>query len=224
MRRDYILDAAKEFGVVVASILGHSQQARWQDATVAVAQEYQRLVGVDAAEALRMSDTELFARLIQGGPTHLAASRVFMLATLFKASGNVSAGQGRAEESRQYYLKALYVLLDALDRTGINERPDYAPTVETLFVNLGDMPLSSATHALLMRHYERMGEFGKAEDALFAIAEIEPPGAGLLQFGEAFYARLLARSDDALVAGNLSRGEAESGLADFRGKMRQSQI
>jgi hypothetical protein len=220
IRRDYILNATEEFAAVLAKILGFTKQADWQSASAAAAREFQRLAGVDALQALQLSDTELFARLIQGGPTHVAENKVFMLAMLFKATGDVMAGQGRTEESRQHYLKGLHLLLDTLDRTAIGERPDFVPTVEAFLTGLGDSPLPAKTNAMLMRHHERAGEFAKAEDALFAIAAAEPPGAELLEFGAAFYERLLSRSDAALIAGNLSRAEAQAGLADFRAKMK----
>jgi len=220
LRRDYILNAIEEFAAVLAKILGFTKEADWQSASAAATQEFQRLAGVDALQALRMSDTELFARLVQGGPTHLAENKMFMVATLFKATGDVMAGQGRIEESRQHYLKGLHLLLEPLDRTAISGRPDFVPTVEAFLTGLRDSPLPAQTNAMLMRHYERAGEFAKAEDALFAIAAAEAPGAELLEFGAAFYQRLLSRSDAALNAGNLSRTEAQSGLADFREKMR----
>ena len=137
-----------------------------------------------------------------------------------KRQATPRTGQGRDEESRQCYLKGLHLLLDTLDGTAIGERPDFVPTIEAFSISLNDLPLPTKTHAMLMRHYERAGEFGKAEDALFAIAEVEPPSAELLDFGAAFYQRLLSRSDAALIAGNLSRAEAEAGLADFRAKMK----
>jgi hypothetical protein len=219
IRRDYILNAIEEFAAVLAKILGFTKEADWQSASAAAHQEFQRLAGVDALQALGMSDTELFARLIQGGPTHVAENKTFMLATLFKANGDIMAGQNRTEEGRRHYLKGLHLLLDALDRTAIGERPDFAPTIETFLTGLSDAPLPTQTNALLMRHYERSGDFAKAEDALFAIAAAEPPGAELLEFGAAFYQRLMGQSDAALTAGNLSRAEAEAGLADFFAKM-----
>jgi hypothetical protein len=220
MRRDYIVDQIERFAAALAKILGFTKEAQWQNASVAAAQEFQRLAGVDAEEALQMSDTELFARLIQGEPTHAAESKVFMVATLFKATGDVRAGQGRSEESRRHYLKGLHLLLDTLDRTAIGERPDFVPTVEAFVISLRDSPFPTKTNAMLMRHYERAGELAKAEDVLFAIAEAEPPGAELFEFGAAFYQRLLSRSDAALIAGNLTRAEAQAGLADFRAKMK----
>jgi hypothetical protein len=77
-------------------------------------------------------------------------------------------------------------------------------------------PLPLETQALLMQHYERSGEFAKAEDALFAMLEAEPGNAGLVNFGASFYKRLQGQSDAALAAGNLPRSELEAGLAELR--------
>jgi len=66
-----------------------------------------------------------------------------------------------------------------------------------------------------MQHYERLGKFGKAEDALFALLEAEPNEPRLLEFGITFYQRLKSQSDDSLGAGNLPRAELNAGLAEL---------
>ena len=67
-----------------------------------------------------------------------------------------------------------------------------------------------------MQHYERTGNFAKAEDALFAMLEAEPDNAALVEFGLAFYQRLLTQSDAALNAANLPRVEAEEGQKELQ--------
>ena len=119
------------------------------------------------------------------------------------------------EESRLYYLKGLQLLLDIFGRNEIMERPDFVPTVEAFLTGLRDAPLPLPTNAMLMRHYERIGEFARAEDVLFAMVESEPANVELLDFGAAFYRRLLELSDDALAAGNLPRAEGQAGLAEL---------
>jgi len=69
---------------------------------------------------------------------------------------------------------------------------------------------------MLMQHYERTGEFAKAEDALFAMLEAEPKNPRLIKFGIAFYRRLELQNDASLETGNLPRAEVEAGLADLR--------
>jgi hypothetical protein len=67
-----------------------------------------------------------------------------------------------------------------------------------------------------MEHYERIGAFGKAEDALFALLEVEPNEPKLLDFGISFYHRLETQSDNRLAEGNLPRTELEAGLAELK--------
>jgi hypothetical protein len=67
-----------------------------------------------------------------------------------------------------------------------------------------------------MEHYERTGQFGKAEDALFAILEGGVDGELAVNFGISFYERLLGQSDARLSEGNLPRSEVEAGLQELR--------
>lgn len=80
---------------------------------------------------------------------------------------------------------------------------------------LRDAPLPLNTNAMLMRHYEQAGEFARAEDALFGVMDAGPDRIELLDFGAAFYRRLLELSDGALTAGNLPRPEVRAGLAEL---------
>ena len=66
-----------------------------------------------------------------------------------------------------------------------------------------------------MQYYEYLGEFGRAEDALFAMLEQEPANPALIDFGLAFYERLRRQTDASLEAGNLPRAEVEAGLAEL---------
>jgi len=215
IRRDYILRQIEEFVAMLAKIAGLTKIEQWREASAVATGEFQRLTGMDAPEVLRMSETDLLARLIQGEPTQVVEAKAFMLATLLKMNGDLIAGEGRPEESRQYYLKGLHLLLDTVGRNEIAERPDFVPAVEAFLTGLRDAPLPAMTNAMLMRHYERTGEFAKAEDALFALVDAGPDQAELLDFGRPFYQRLLALGDEALVAGNLPRAEVQAGLAEL---------
>jgi len=215
IRRDYLLRQIEQFVAMLAKVAGLAQKEQWQEASSSIAREFQRLGGVDGPEVLKLSETELLARLIQGEPTQAVETKAFMLATLLKTNGDVLAAQGRREEGRLYYLKGLQLLLETFGRNEITERPNFVPAVEAFLTGLRDAPLPLPTNALLMRHYERIGEFAKAEDVLFAMVESAPANVELLDFGAAFYRRLLGLSDDALAAGNLPRAEVQAGLTEL---------
>jgi len=215
IRRDYILRQIEQFVAMLAKLTGLTNEERWQEASTTVAGEFQRLTGADGPRMLRMTGTELLAALARDVPTQVVESRAFMLTTVCKANGDVLAGQGQSEESRQYYLKGLQLLLETFGRNEIADRPDFVPAVEAFLAGLGDAPLSLPMSAMLLRHYEQTREFAKAEDILFGMLEAAPANADVLDFGAAFYRRLLALGDDASAAGGLPRAEVEAGLAEL---------
>ena len=216
IRRDYILRMIEEFIQALARINTLRQGQQWQQAAGTVDEEFQRLIGAGAQEVIKLSDTEVLAKLIQGGPTQAVHDKTLMLTTLLKEAGDLAAAQDRTDESRACYLKGLHLLLGTLGRGEVCDCPDFVPKVEEFVAALRDAPLSLPTQALLMQHYERAGEFGRAEDALYAMFEAEPEQRGLAEFGLAFYERLQSKSDRSLADGNLPRPELEAGLAELR--------
>ena len=201
---------------MLARINSLKQGQRWNEAAEALDAEFQRLAGAGAQALARLSETDLLARLVEGEPTQVVRHKALVLTTLLKEAGDVAAGRDRPEESRECYLKALHLLLDTLARGEVFEFPEFVPKVELLVSALQGVALPMRTHALLMQHCERTGAFAKAEDALFAMLEAEPDNAALVEFGLAFYQRVLAQSDAALNAANLPRAEAEEGLKELQ--------
>jgi hypothetical protein len=216
IRRDYILRMIEEFIQALARINALKKGQHWKEAAGAVDDEFQRLIGAGAQAVARLTETELLARLIRGEPTQAVRDKTLMLTALLKEAGDVAARQERAEESRSCYLKGLHLLLETLAREEVFDFPDFVPRVEMFAAALRDSPLPLKTQALLMQHYERSGEFAKAEDALFAMLEAEPGNAGLVEFGISFYERLQRQSHAVLAAGNLPRPEIEAGVAELR--------
>jgi len=216
IRRDYILRMIEDFFQVLSRIKALKKDQLWREAHGTVDAEFERLVGAGAEAVGRLSETELLARLIQGEPTAAVREKTLLLSSLLKEAGDVAIGQDRLEEGRACYLKGLHLLLDTLAREDVFEFPEFVPRVEVFVEALADGPLPLSTQARLMENYERTGEFGKAEDALFAMLEAEPSHPGLVEFGITFYERLRSHSDTALAEGNLPRTELEASLAELR--------
>ncbi|HVM46526.1 MAG TPA: DUF6483 family protein [Candidatus Acidoferrum sp.] len=215
IRRDYILRMIEEFIQVLSRINSLKRGLRWQEADEELDTGLQRLVSAGAEAVSRMGETELLARLIQGEPTQVVHHKALLLTTLLKEAGDVAVAQDRVAEGRACYVKGLNLLLDTLARGEAAEFPEFVPKVEVFAQALQDAPLPLDTQARLMQHYERLGEFGKAEDALFAMLEAEPREPQLLEFGMGFYRRLSSQSDAALSVGNLPRPELQAGLAEL---------
>jgi hypothetical protein len=208
----------EEFFQALTRIKSLKGAKHWREADGSIEQEFGRLIGMDAKAVAQLSETELLAQLVRGEPTLAVREKTLILATLLKEAGDVLAEQGRQDDSRTSYLKGLHLLLDTLGRGEVFECPQFVPKVEEFVVALGESPLPLETEARLMQHYERTGEFAKAEDALFAMLDAEPENAPLLELGISFYRRLESQSDARLNDGNLPRAEVEAGLADLNAR------
>jgi tetratricopeptide (TPR) repeat protein len=215
IRRDYILRIIEEFFQALSRIKALKQGEKWEAATAAMDEEFNRLVGAGAQAVAQLNETELLAKVVQGEPTSVVRHKILLLTTLLNEAGDVAAAQGRVEESRGCYLKALHLLLDALTSNEVEVCPEFVPKVELLVEALGDSPLPMRTYALLMHHYERTGQFAKAEDAFYHLLEGKPDSREIMDFGISFYERLQNQSNSALEEGNLPRAELEAGLAEL---------
>lgn len=218
IRRDYIIRMIEEFFQALSRIKLHKSEQQWQEAEGSIDQEFQRLIGVDGQAAAQLSETELLARAVQGEPTLAVREKILILATLLKEAGDVLMEQGRNAEGLTSHLKGLHLLLDTLGRGEVFECPQFVPKVEEFMTALRASELPLETHARLMQHYERTGEYAKAEDALFAMLEAAPDNAPLIDLGISFYRRLELQSDRILDEGNLPRTEVDTSLADLNAR------
>jgi hypothetical protein len=208
----------EEFIRMLARINSLKKGQLWREADDLVDGEFQKLIGGTAPAALQMSETELLAKLIQGEPTQVVHHKTLLLTTLLKETGDVAVAQNRLADGQNYYLKGLNLLLEVLARDEGMDLPNFVPTVEAFLTVLPEQQLPLNSQARLMQHYERIGEFGKAEDVLFAMLGIEPNEPMLLDFGITFYQRLKAKSDASLSTGNLPRPELETSLAELESR------
>jgi len=216
IRRDYILRMIEELRRVLAGIVALKQERRWQEVEGTLDEQFKRLVGVGAAEAVVLSETDLSARLMQGETTQFVREKARFLTALFREAGDAAVAQDRTDEGQALYLKGLHLLLGMQDSGEPSDHPDFVPSIEVFTAALSDAPIPAQTLAMLMRHYERRGEFGKAEDALFGLLDGTPATHEVVDFGLAFYERLRGQRDAALTAGNLPRSELDAGLAELQ--------
>src|SRR6266496_2622321 len=171
MRRDYILRMIEEFARALARINTLKNGQNWKEAAGTVDEEFQRLLGTGPEGVAILTETELLAKIVQGEATQAVREKTLIVTTLLREAGDVAVAQDRIEDGRSCYIKGLNLLLDALGRSDVFECPEFVPKVEEFVAALHDAPLPRETLGRLMEHYERAGEFGKAEDALFAMRE-----------------------------------------------------
>ena len=218
IRQDYILRMIEELRRVLAAIVALKAERRWPEVDATLDEQFRRLVGSGASDAVQLTSTDLLARLMEGASTQVVRDKIFILIVLFQEAGDAATAQDRLEQGRSFYLKGLDLLLEVLAVGEPADGPDFVPGLEVFVAAVKAAPLPPRTQAMLMQHYERTGAFAKAEDALFALLDLEPGLPGVVEFGTAFYERLQGQSDTALIAGNLPRPELVAGLAELHSR------
>src|SRR6185312_882411 len=203
IRTDYLLRMIEEFAQAISRIRALKKDRKLKEAGVLTEEEFKRITGLDSESLLKLNETELLARLIETEPLQAVREKLFFLTTLLKETGDIAVAEGRDADGRACYLKGLHLLLDSLARGDAFEQPEFVPKVDLFVAALEDVPIQ--TSALLMEHYERTGQFGKAEDALFAILDGDVNSDLAVNFGISFYERLLGQNDARLAEGNLPR-------------------
>jgi tetratricopeptide (TPR) repeat protein len=216
LRRDYIIRMIEELGQCLARVRVQVSERQYPEADAALEKALEQLLGSDR-DVDKLSETELLALLTVDGPTQMVREKTLILVALLQEAGRLRVAQGREREGEACWLKALNLLLTMKLQDADLEFPEFVPKIDLLRDQLRDTELPLQTLAALWRHYERTGEFGRAEDALSGLLEADPDNAALREEAKLFYGRLLRESDRALEAGNLPRAEVEAGLADLRG-------
>ena len=216
IRRDYILQMIQEFAQALLRLRDLKEKRQWAPAGELLDEQLQRLVGCGTEDLETLSETELLAKILQDESTFAIRNKTLMVASLLKEAGDLAVNQDRPAKSRFCYVTGLHLLLQVLARGGPEEFPEFVPNVEVFVAALQDEPLLPQTYALLMQHYERTGEFGKAEDALFELLAVAASDPDVIDFAISFYERLQSQSDNQLRHGNLPRQELEAALAELR--------
>ena len=218
LQRDYILRMIEDFSRALARIIAGKEQQQWPEVRRTIEEEIRALSGTDLGTIATLTDTELLDCLLKTGEMRTAGPKPLLLARLLLEATDAGLAQS-ADTVRALHLRALHLLLYTALRGELHEWPEFVPSIEAVMRQFepGSLPLH--TLALLMQHFERVGHFDRAEDALFGMAELAADYPAVLQLGNAFYGRLLAKSDAALEMGNLPRTEVEQGSEEFRQRM-----
>jgi len=218
IQRDYFLRMIEELSRILRRIAAHKEQLQWAQASATADEELRRLAGLGIEEALKLSETDLLARLIESEPAFSVRDKSAAAALLLAEAGDIAAASEAGPRGPACHLRALQLLLATLARHDPADLPACLPRVDALLAALSGQAIPPRTRAALAHHFERLGEFAQAENHLFALAEEAPGAPGLLELAAAYYRRLLARPDDQIVAGGLTRAEAMESLAEFQAK------
>jgi hypothetical protein len=212
INRDYILRVAERLGRELSIILGLRKRDRHEEALIYIDDVLLSSTGLTSRFIDTLSEEMLLRALSPLGSAHIDLSRWLSVAVLLKAEGDVYEDLGNSNASYYRYLKSLYLFLSVLKREPVDTDPHLAGMLHELLQQLSDYELPVTIKRQLFWYYEYKGQYAKAEDTLFEIADMSSETAELYAQGQAFYQRLLTKNDADLIAGHFSRDEIQEGM------------
>lgn len=215
INKDYILRLAEQFGRELAIIIGLRQRNQFEESLYAIDEMLLRTTGFTSGLINTTSEETLLNLLAPLGK--LNVEKCLWIIVLLNEEGESYIALERPDDAYYRYLKSLNLTLELLVR-GYDVRDiDLLPFGETLLSKLADYEIPAQTREKLSQCYEQAGWYARAEDVLFEMIEDESvpddEARRIIIYGNAFYQRLLGKSNADLQAGNLSRAEVQEGLA-----------
>ena len=210
VNKDYILRLAERLGRFLARILYLQETNQNEEALIHIDEAFRQSLGLTSGLINSLPEETLLGILSPAG--ELNVELCFFVAALLKTEGDIFANLEKQDDSYYRRLKALNLFLRLFLHSKSVEELELFPNIDDLVQKLDEFELPLPTNQQLFRYYEKAGRYAKAEDVLFEMLEADVPPRDMITEGADFYQRLLAKSDDELLLGNLSRDELAEGL------------
>jgi hypothetical protein len=218
LTEDYIIRMINLAIAALLQIVGLKKKGDHETALQVIDMTFEQLLGLRASMAKNLEDDRLYFLLTRD--EMLDTQRLGLVAELFQHEGDIYAAQGREEESRADYSRALRYYLEVLFNepdTGESDAGtlDIKQRVDALAGALDLTALGSDTLWPLAGYYEETGAYARAEALLLILAERPEIRAEMLPEVIAFYQRLAAQPEAKLSAGGISPDHVRERLKNF---------
>jgi hypothetical protein len=212
LRNDLLMRMSEQIGKALLRVVELKESDKNSEALAELHRTGELYLGINNKILESSSDALLITFLNAGGKFDFI--KCILLAELLRYYGDIYARQNEPGKSYSSYTKALSLFIEAILSSEKIRIEDYTPAIDSLINEMDQYELSADLKLKIFLYYERVGKFSMAEDLLFELIDIEAPG--VIQEGISFYERLLEKTDEELIEGNLPRDEVEDSLSELR--------
>ena len=215
--RDYIMRMINLLAAALARVLSLKKEKDFPQALLEIERTYKHLLGVHREFLHRLSDIQMIDLL--GSDQTAASSKYYVLGMLLKEEGEILQLQEKSAEGFALSETSLSLLIESFLYANGPADENHAVAIDTLIERLRLQEVSPRVKEKMFTYFEHTGRYSKAEDTLFELIQTDPT---FMQRGVQFYRRLLSKTDDQLLRGNLPRVEIEQALEDLQERANRS--
>lgn len=215
MQQDYVLRMIEQLGSFVATVLNLQKNGKTGEALEELNDAYGKFSGLSPTLVHALSEEDLVQLLHSRGG--IDPNRCWALAELLREEAVIYDDLGQTTESAPRFLKSLRLYLEVIDE--IDDLPVVLNVtgIEQIIERAGELDLPRQTRLRTIDYLERSGRLDVAENLVIWSLDGRDADEERFDDAEAFYQRLLRRSDADLAAAGMSREEAIDGQSRIRG-------
>lgn len=213
-KRDYFMRQIEQMTLVLHRILFNKEHIPLGDAQQQLDEASRHLLGLNIRSLQALSSKDILELLSYQG--NLDTAKAMVIGDMFVGHGDLLKQHEETDGAYRAYWKSLDLLLHLSLSPHVapkdEETAEIASRIQTSLERLQAWMIPEDLKRLLFAHYEKKGDYAKAEDVLFHYMEDHPDQSEFLRQGAAFYEALIDTEDVLLESGNFSKEEAAEGL------------
>ena len=171
--------------------------------------------GLDLNFIDNISDKQLFDLI--GKNELLLPGNCYVFGVLMKEEGELFEIQGSKNRAINLYERSFSLFIEGLKNSPTIIEPDHLNKINLLILKLNEFEITIDTEEKLFFFYEFTGNYANAEDVIYNLIEYDDT---YIDKGVQFCERLLDKSDEELIGGNLPREEVEESLTSLRERLK----
>lgn len=158
LRDDYIMRMVRRAMAILVKVLGLTKAGQYAEAALIIDLAVEELIGLNAL-LIKTIDDKSVMRLLTVREK-LDTGRLYVLADLIKAEGDVLAAESRTDESLNRYARALHFYLEVATAEEPPADPELMAKINELVKRLTDYPLRPEVISQIQHHLEERNTHG----------------------------------------------------------------
>ena len=179
-RRDYIMRMIEQLGVAYRGILGFKAAGEYDEAERTISRTGQQLLGFDMDLLRSLSDEAIISLLKRTDTSDIGV--YYVAAELLREQGEIDEIRHGTDAGFDCFVKSLSLYLEAYNAAPQACPDDAVARIAFLTARLRGYVLPESTQRRLFSYFELRGDYGKAENTIFHLAEAgaaDAPRSGL---------------------------------------------
>lgn len=210
IKNDYVKRVEEQILVVISRLEELKKNNLYNESLKVIDEAMKKLSGISSATVDSMSYKDILNLI---SLDHEASTiKCLVISELLKEQANIYETHGENAEAYARNVKSLNMYVETMlkDEDAFNENSDR--DVKEIIRRVAEYQLPLETNILLFKYYEAGGSYAKAEDTLYEVMD----SCDFKQEAVEFYERLMEKSDQELLQGNLSKEEVKEALEELK--------